>query len=168
MAKTYSSQKSIVKGLLLSADISEPVVESPEKGAYDIRFRFDNFAGNSGKDFFEWSQERNGNTKLSIVVNRKTYQELERRFPTMGDNALLRLYGPATTEGMSRSDYLDMVEYSLGPEARRDLPKGEAVISVQVPGKVISQTGRYEEEQQYGGIPFASARLGSTSPGKTL
>ncbi|MEM9423328.1 MAG: hypothetical protein AAF975_00900 [Spirochaetota bacterium] len=141
--------ENMAKGLRRSKDISEVKVLSPQKGSYDIRFRFQNFnSGKNGKngkgsgpDFFVWSREPGGNTQLSIVVNRQTYRELERRFPGLRDNALLQLYGPATTEGMDRNDYLDMVEYSFGAQARKDLPEAEAVISVQVPHQVVSQSG---------------------------
>ena len=132
--------ESIARELKASKDILQPVVTSEKKGSYNIRFRFANFAGNKQNIFF-WSTEPNGDKRLSITINRKTYQELERRFPAMRDNPLLQLYGPATTAGMSLNDYLDMIEYSFGSAARRDIQQAKAVIYVQVPGKVISQTG---------------------------
>ncbi len=132
--------ESIARGLKASKDILQPVVTSEKEGSYNIRFRFANFAGNK-QDIFFWSTEPNGDKRLSITINRKTYQELERRFPAMRDNPLLQLYGPATTNGMNQNDYLDMVEYSFGSDARRDIQQAKAVIYVQVPGKVISQTG---------------------------
>ena len=132
----------IAKELKRTENVSNVRVESTTKGKYNIAFHFENFAEDiSDNDFFAWSKDPSGNTRLSITINRQTYQALERRFPAVRDNALLQLYGPAGTQDMKRSDYLDMIEYSFGSEARRDLPKFEAVISVQVPGKVISQTG---------------------------
>ncbi|WGK68893.1 hypothetical protein P0082_10455 [Candidatus Haliotispira prima] len=134
----------MAQGLRRTKDISDVEVKSAKKGAYRIDFRFRNFERKSrvaAKDFLEWNKESNGGTGLSITINRETYRELERRFPAMRDNALLQLYGPATTEGMSRSDYLDMIEYSFGKEARNNLPEAEAVILIQVPGRIVSQKG---------------------------
>ena len=42
---------------------------------------------------------------------------------------------------MSREDYLDMVEYSFGPQARKDLLVAEAEIVLELPGPIISQSG---------------------------
>ena len=132
--------ENIAKSLSSSKDIYNPQVESSQKGAYNIRFRFENFQNNA-HDFLIWQQKPNGSTELSIIINRKTYKELEQRFPAIRNNTLLQIYGPATTEGMSQQDYFDMIEYSFGPEAKKDLPKAFATIYVQVPGKILSQTG---------------------------
>ncbi len=140
--------ENIAAELQRTKNIFDVQVESAQKGAYHIRFRFRNFEKPSStasstpvQEFLSWEEGPNGSTKLSITVNRKSYRELERRFPALRDNTLLQFYGPASTEGMSRTDYLDMVEYSFGPQARSDLPGAEAVILVQLPGVLLSQTG---------------------------
>ena len=130
----------ITEQLNQTKDISDVKVDMPQKGTYQIRFRFANLSyKGSAQNFLQWREE--GSTRLSIQINRKTYEALENRFPSLGQNPLLQIYGPGSTQGMSREDYLDMVEYSFGPQARKDLLVAEAEIVLELPGPIISQSG---------------------------
>ena len=132
----------IAEQLNQTKDISEVKVDMPQKGAYQIRFRFANLSPKgSAQNFLQWREEADGSTRLSIQINRQTYEALEDRFPSLGQNPLLEIYGPGSTQGMSREDYLDMVEYSFGPQARKDLLVAEAQIVLELPGPIISQSG---------------------------
>lgn len=136
--------ETIAEELRKTPDISNVKVTSSKSGQYDISFAFANFNQSKvpeNQDVFSWRKNANGSTTVSIRLSRSSYLLLEERLPSLQDNTIFQLYGPSSTEGMSRSDYLDMIEYSFGAQARRDLPKANLQLAVSVPGRVISQQG---------------------------
>ena len=134
--------KRIAQQLEATKGISAVRVAAPQKGAYDIRFRFENLTPKGRtQQFLKWVKRSDGTTRLQVQINRSTWQALKARFPSLGDNPLLLIYGPGTTQDLSRSDYLDMIEYSFGAQARSDLISAEAQIVLELPGRIVSHSG---------------------------
>jgi len=81
-----------------------------------------------------------GRSDLTVTINRATVDSLLKANPSM-NNPLVQNFGPTATEGMSRSDYLDMMEFALGEESRMGITNSKLILNVSVNGAVLDQKG---------------------------
>lgn len=77
---------------------------------------------------------------MELVLNRETVSSLLAENEAF-DNPLIESFGPASTEGMSRSDYLDMMEFAMGEESRMGISESRLSVNVRTAGTVTGQKG---------------------------
>ena len=85
-------------------------------------------------------EERNGATELKVLITRETVEALLAENPWL-NNPLVENFGPATTEGLTNRDYLDMMEFVLGEESRRGIQESSLDLFISVEGRVLDQEG---------------------------
>jgi hypothetical protein len=85
--------------------------------------------------------ETKGNRSvLRVDINRNTVIPLLDENPAF-NNPLVENFGPATTEGLSDKDYLDMMEFALGTESRKGIQESVLTLTVRVEGRILEQKG---------------------------
>jgi hypothetical protein len=85
--------------------------------------------------------EAKGNRSvLKVEINRNTVLPLLEENPAF-NNPLVENFGPATTEGLSDKDYLDMMEFALGTESRKGIQESALNLTVRVEGRILEQKG---------------------------
>ena len=124
-------------------------LESPSRGSLKGEFRFDDVSRilqraetESASSRMVRFEEHDGISELSVVINRETVEALLAENPSF-NNPLVELFGPAATEGLSESDYLDMMGFALGEESRRGILDSSLDLTISVDGRIIGQKGGY-------------------------
>jgi len=79
-------------------------------------------------------------SELSVLINRSTVEGLLKANPSL-NSPLVQNFGPSTTEGMSRTDYLDMMGFALGEESRLGISNSKLSLTVHVDGGILTQKG---------------------------
>lgn len=119
-----SPSPEVLKGSFLFSDINTAVTDGGKTRNPGI-FSFTN---NGGTAF------------LSVKVNYETMEQLLNENLSL-NNPLMENFGPLANRDLSKSDYLDMMEYMLGPESRQGIKDSYIDITVKVNGKIITQKG---------------------------
>ncbi len=137
----------IAGGFESNEKLSAVSVESPDRLTLNGSFRFSSVEdmvrqaneGSPEARMISFSKEGDI-SRLKVILNRKTITALIESNPEM-DNPLVQMFGPSSTEGMSRSDYLDMMEFGLGDESRQGIIDSSLSLNVNVAGQVVEQQG---------------------------
>jgi hypothetical protein len=88
-----------------------------------------------------FSFERSGGVStLRVLVNYETFSRLLDENPSF-NSPLMENFGPMANRGLNEAEYLDMMEYALGPESRRGIKESEMRLTVQVEGTIVSHQG---------------------------
>ncbi|MBI9101601.1 MAG: hypothetical protein JEY99_04230 [Spirochaetales bacterium] len=81
-----------------------------------------------------------GSSLLELNVSLESIEAILAANPSL-DSPLMQAFGPLANIGLTDEDYLEMMEFALGPESREGI-KGSALdMVIQVDGRIISQTG---------------------------
>lgn len=77
---------------------------------------------------------------LTVHIDRKNFKELSSVFPAM-DNAAFEGIAPQEQDAITESEYLDMIEFTLGPDGPAALKASYVDLVVKPEGTIVSQTG---------------------------
>jgi hypothetical protein len=77
---------------------------------------------------------------LDVLVNYATFRQLLEANPSF-NSPLMENFGPPANRGLSDGEYLDMMEYALGPESRKGIKESELHLRVNVEGRIVSHKG---------------------------
>ena len=136
-------------------------LESPSRGDLRGEIRFDDISrilqkteGSAAARLIRF-ERHDGTSKLTVLIDRTTIEALLSENPSF-NNPLVELFGPATTEGLSEEDYLDMMGFALGEESRRGILDSSLDLTVSVAGRVVDQKGGVvvDEKTVRYGIPL--------------
>ena len=79
-------------------------------------------------------------SSLSFYLDINNYQELKAVVPFLADQNF-EVYGPEYNQGMTESDYLDMIYFLLGEDGPEAIANGLINVNITLPGKVSSAEG---------------------------
>ena len=139
--------EAIREGFESNEDVTLKTLESPHELSLKGSFSFDTVESmlqkmdkdSAGEKMISFS--RNGDlSRMELTLNRETVDSLMKENEAF-DNPLVESFGPASTEGMSRSDYLDMMEFAMGEESRLGISESRLTVIVRTEGTISEQTG---------------------------
>lgn len=81
-----------------------------------------------------------GQKSLTVHIDRKNFKELSSVFPAM-NNAAFEGIAPQEQDAITESEYLDMIEFTLGPDGPAALKGSFVDLVVKPEGTIVSQTG---------------------------
>lgn len=81
-----------------------------------------------------------GQKSLTVHIDRKNFKELSSVFPAMSSAAFEGI-APQEQDTITESEYLDMIEFTLGPEGPAALKASSVELVVKPEGTIVSQTG---------------------------
>lgn len=81
-----------------------------------------------------------GQKSLTVHIDRKNFKELSSVFPAM-NNAAFEGIAPQEQDAITESEYLDMIEFTLGPDGPAALKASSVELVVKPEGTIVSQTG---------------------------
>ncbi len=122
-------------------------LNSPTRNTLTGEIRFDDISGifqeiktdSSAAELVRF--ERHGKvSELTVLINRATVEALLAENPSF-NNPLVESFGPATTEGLSEEDYLDMMGFLLGEESRLGIIDSTLDITIKIEGRILEQKG---------------------------
>ncbi|MCG8454459.1 MAG: hypothetical protein MI717_14900 [Spirochaetales bacterium] len=96
-------------------------------------------ASSEAQNLFKIEQSE-ASTYLEVRLDRESMEAFLGANPAF-DNPLMANFGPGSTEGISESDYLDMMGFALGEESQRGIVESILRLDIRVDGEVISQSG---------------------------
>ncbi len=77
---------------------------------------------------------------LKVHIDRKNFKELSAAFPAMNDAAFEGI-APQEQDAITEAEYLDMIEFTLGPDGPPALKASFIDLVVKPEGTIVSQTG---------------------------
>jgi hypothetical protein len=86
--------------------------------------------------YSEWG----GQKSLKVHIDRKNFKELSAVFPVM-NNAAFEGIAPQEQDTITESEYLDMIQFTLGPDGPAALKGSFIDLVVKPEGMIVSQTG---------------------------
>jgi hypothetical protein len=81
-----------------------------------------------------------GQKSLKVHIDRKNFKELSSVFPGM-NNAAFEGIAPQEQDTITESEYLDMIQFTLGPDGPAALKGSFIDLVVKPEGSIVSQTG---------------------------
>ena len=146
--------EAIHKGLASNESISNIDLKTEGKESLELigRFHFHSVneivqqAEKTGKGLIDFNRS-DDISRLTVTFNRETIGSFIESNPGM-DNPLVENFGPTTTEGMSGTDYLDMMEFALGEESRQGILDSNLSITITVAGKILNQKGGIKVDEK--------------------
>jgi hypothetical protein len=84
--------------------------------------------------------EAGGQKSLKVHIDRKNFKELSSVFPGM-NNAAFEGIAPQEQDTITESEYLDMIQFTLGPDGPAALKGSFIDLVVKPEGAIVSQTG---------------------------
>lgn len=106
----------------------------------DINLLMQDVKRNSAESRLIRLQRRRDFTELRVLITRETVAALLAENPSL-NNPLVENYGPAANEGLSDTEYLEMMEYALGEESRRGIQESAVNLVIRVEGRILTQQG---------------------------
>jgi hypothetical protein len=119
---------------------------TPAPGVLDLELEFDSMQDLlNGRDAVKDAGavsiiETPETSTLHLHLDRTTWGQLARLFPTLRDPLFAEL-GPQANGRVTESDYLAMVQFSVGDAAPALLKKSFLTLTVQPQGEIVSQAG---------------------------
>lgn len=144
---SFFDVQAIEKGFSGNENISSIKLETPDKLNLEGSFRFSSVEsmladvekGSPGSRLISFSKGASS-SELNVKITRETIAALIESNPAL-NNPLVENFGPASTVGLSSDDYLDMMEFALGEESRLGIQSSKLSLTIEVAGKILSQTG---------------------------
>jgi hypothetical protein len=121
-------------------------LESPTPEILDGSFRYhdiekiflnQNTIADTG--IISFSKEKD-ETTIRILLERDNFSQILSLLPIL-DNPFFQILGPEENEGISEDEYLEILELVLGEEGPPAVENSELLVTVNVKGKIISQSG---------------------------
>ena len=84
--------------------------------------------------------EAAGKKSFKVHIDRKNFKELSGVFPALG-SAVFEGIAPQEQDTISEAEYLDMIQFSLGPDGPALLKKSFIDLTVKPEGEILSQVG---------------------------
>jgi hypothetical protein len=145
--ESFFDLPAIREGFASNEDVELINLESPHELSLRGSFSFDTVEsmlqkideGSAGEKMITFSRS-GGVSRMDLVLNRETVNALLDENEAF-DNPLIQSFGPASTEGMSRSDYLDMMEFAMGEESRMGISDSRLSVIVRTAGTITGQKG---------------------------
>jgi len=81
-----------------------------------------------------------GVSTLEVNFSLESFESIITSNPSL-DSPLMQAFGPLANEGLSDGDYLDMMEFALGPESRMGITNSTLSLVINVDGDIIEQIG---------------------------
>lgn len=82
----------------------------------------------------------NGVSTLDVNFSLESFEAIMISNPSL-DSPLMQAFGPLANEGLTNADYLDMMEFALGPESRMGISNSTLALVINVDGEIIEQFG---------------------------
>ena len=144
---SFFDLEAIRAGFESNEDVVLKTLESPHELSLRGSFSFNRVEsmlqkmeeGSAGEKMITFSQS-GGVSRMDLKLNRETVNTLMSENEAF-DNPLTQSFGPSSTEGMSRSDYLDMMEFAMGEESRMGISDSRLNVTVRTSGKITEQKG---------------------------
>jgi hypothetical protein len=84
--------------------------------------------------------ESGGQKSLKVHIDRKNFKELSNVFPAM-NNAAFEGIAPQEQDTITESEYLEMIQFTLGPEGPAALKASFIDLVMKPEGTIVSQAG---------------------------
>ncbi len=144
---SFFDLEAIREGFASNEDVVLEDLDSPHKLSLNGSFSFKTVEsmlqkmdkGSAGEKMISFSRS-GGVSRMDLVLNRETVNRLMTENEAFR-NPLVESFGPASTEGMNRSDYLDMMEFAMGEESRRGISDSRLTVTVRTDGMISEQKG---------------------------
>lgn len=134
--------RDFANGLSSNPNNSNVFYTRGESGEYMVSFDFESISNalstlSGGRETTILKEDGNS---ISFYLDINNYPELKEMIPFLSDPNF-EVYGPEYNQGMSETDYLDMIYYLLGEEAPDAIRNSLISIDITVPGKFTATEG---------------------------